>query len=79
MLELLQDWLLSHGISDSLGFYTARLIAVSVVIVLAVTANFIVKRYILAALNHIISKTRSNLDDNVLINYVLLSIETNLK
>ena len=66
MLELLQNWLLSHGINDSLTFYAARLIAVSVVLILALAANYVVKHYILAALNHIISKTKWKWDDSVL-------------
>ena len=66
MLELLQNWLLGQGINESLAFYTARTIAVIIVFILAITANFIARRYILSALTHIITKTKSTWDDAVL-------------
>ncbi|MGA9574257.1 MAG: mechanosensitive ion channel domain-containing protein [Lysobacterales bacterium] len=66
MLELLQNWLQGHGVNDALTFYIARAIAVVVVLALAATANFVAKRYILSALTHIISRTKSTWDDAVL-------------
>ncbi len=66
MLELLQNWLLGHGVSEELTFYVARAVAVIVVLFLAVVANFIARRYILSALTHIISKTKSKWDDAIL-------------
>ncbi len=66
MLELLQNWLLGHGINDGLTFYLARAVAVMVVLVLAAIANFVAKRYILSALSHIISRSKSKWDDAVL-------------
>jgi len=66
MLEILQNWLLGHGIGEGLTFYVARAVAVIVVLFLAVIANFIAKRYILSALTHIISRSKSKWDDAIL-------------
>jgi miniconductance mechanosensitive channel len=66
MLELLQNWLLGHGIGEELTFYVARAVAVIVVLFLAVVANFIARRFILSALTHIISKSKSKWDDAIL-------------
>ncbi len=66
MLELLQNWLLGHGVNDALTYYAASALAVIVVLVLAATANFVAKRYILSALTHIISRTQSKWDDAIL-------------
>jgi miniconductance mechanosensitive channel len=66
MLELLNTWLLDNGINESLAFYAARGMAVLVVLLLSISANFIAKRYILTALTHIISKSKSKWDDAVL-------------
>ena len=66
MLELLQNWLLGHGIGEELTFYVARAVAVIVVLFLAVIVNFIVKRYILSALTHIVSRSKSKWDDAIL-------------
>ena len=66
MLELLQNWLLGQGINESLTFYLARAVAVMVVLLLAAAANFVAKRYILSALTHIISRSKSKWDDAVL-------------
>jgi miniconductance mechanosensitive channel len=66
MLELLQNWLLGQGINESLTFYTARAVAVIVVLFLAAAANFIARRYILSALTHIISRSKTKWDDAVL-------------
>jgi len=71
MLELLQNWLLGHGISESLTFYLARAVAVMFVLFLAVAANFVAKRYILSALTHIISRSKSKWDDAVLRQHTL--------
>ncbi len=66
MLELLNTWLLDQGINESLSFYAARGMAIMVVLLLSISANFIAKRYILTALTHIISKSKSKWDDAVL-------------
>jgi len=66
MLELLQNWLLGHGVSDAQSVYLAHLLAAVAVLVLAALANFVAKRYVLSALTYIISKTESKWDDAVL-------------
>jgi miniconductance mechanosensitive channel len=66
MLELLQNWLLSIGITESLTVYLARAVAVMIVLLLAASANFVAKRYILAGLTHIISRSKSKWDDELL-------------
>jgi len=63
MLELIQNWLLNHGIGAGLAYYAARGVAVLSVLFFAIVANIIAKRYIVSSLNHIISKTRTKWDD----------------
>jgi miniconductance mechanosensitive channel len=65
MLELLQNWLLGHGINEGVTFYVARGVAVVVVILLSTLVNFVAKRYIVATLTYIISKSTSKWDDAV--------------
>lgn len=71
MLELLQNWLSGYGLNEGLTFYLSRAAAVIFVLFLAVLANFVAKRYILTALTHLISKTKSKWDDAVLRERVL--------
>ena len=66
MLELLQTWLLSHGIAEDFVFYIARGLSTVAVLILSIAANFIAKRYILSALTYVISKTKTKWDDAVL-------------
>ena len=66
MLELLQNWLLGHGINEDLAFYAARGIAIIVVLILSASANFVAKHYILSALAYVISRSKSKWDDAVL-------------
>jgi miniconductance mechanosensitive channel len=66
MLELLQNWLLDYGINESLTFYVARTVAVLLMLFLAATANFVARRFILSALTHIISRSKSKWDDAIL-------------
>ena len=63
MLELLQTWLLNHGIQETIAYYFARGTAVTVVLMLSVAVNFVAKHYILSALTHIISRSKSKWDD----------------
>ncbi len=65
MLEILQNWLLSHGFNEALAFYVARSVAVVAVLILSALANFVAKRYIVAALTYVISKSKSKWDDAV--------------
>jgi len=66
ILELLQDWLLGHGVSEGLTFYLARTIAVIGVLLLSAAANFVAKRYIVAGLTYVTSQTKALWDDSVL-------------
>ncbi len=66
MLELIQNWLLNHGVSEDLVFYISRVIAVVVVLILSVAINFIAKRYVLTALTYLISRSKTKWDDAVL-------------
>jgi len=66
MLEILQSWLLGHGINETLTYYFSRGTALTVVLMLSSAANFVAKRYILSALSHIISRSKSEWDDAVL-------------
>jgi len=66
MLELLNTWLSDQGINEGLALYFARGVAIAGVLILSIAANFVAKRYILSALTHIISKSKSKWDDAVL-------------
>jgi len=65
MLELLQNWLAGHGVNEGLAFYLAHGAAVLGMLGLSALANFVAKRYIVAALTHVISKSKSKWDDAV--------------
>jgi len=66
MLEWLQNWLSGHGVNESLSLYVSYALAVLAVLILAAAANFIAKRYILSALNHLIARSKSKWDDAML-------------
>jgi len=66
ILELLQDWLLGHGVSEGLTFYIARTLAVVAVLLLSAAANFVAKHYIVAGLTYAVSRTKARWDDSVL-------------
>jgi miniconductance mechanosensitive channel len=66
MLELINSWLLDQGLNQSLAYYLSRGIAVTGVLLLSIGANFVAKRYILAALAHLVSKSSAKWDDLVL-------------
>lgn len=65
MLELLQNWLAGHGLNEGLAFYLAHGAAVLGMLGLSALANFVAKRYIVATLTHVISKSKSKWDDAV--------------
>ena len=50
----------------SLAFFSARGIAVAVVLILSAAANLVAKRYILAAISYAITRSKSTWDDAVL-------------
>ena len=66
MLDLIQTWLLNHGINEGFTFYIARAIATFVVLLLSFAAKFVAKHYVLTFLNHIISKSKTQWDDVIL-------------
>jgi miniconductance mechanosensitive channel len=66
MLDLLQTWLLDLGANEVLSYYLARGASMAAVLILSAAADFVAKRYILAALAHIISKSKSTWDDAAL-------------
>jgi miniconductance mechanosensitive channel len=70
-LELLQNWLVGLGISESLAFYLARGAAFVGVLILSVIANVVAKRYILSALTFVISRSKTEWDDAILRRRVL--------
>ena len=71
MLELLQNWLLNHGINEALTFYVATGIAFTVVLILSAIANFVAKRYIVTGISYAIRKTTTKWDDALLQQSVL--------
>lgn len=66
MLELLQTWFLDQGFNGSLANYSARGVAIAAVLILAVIADFVARRYILSALTHLISRSETQWDDAIL-------------
>ncbi len=66
MMETLQDWLLSLGISEDLTPYIVSGSAVIAVLLLSAVANFIAKRYIVSTLAFVASRSESKWDDAVL-------------
>ncbi len=66
MLELLQNWLLNHGLSEGLAFYTARTIAAVAVLLLSAVADFVARRYIVSALSYVIARSKAQWDDAIL-------------
>ena len=71
MLKLLQNWLLSLGIQDELSAYVTTGIAVVTVLILSLTANFVAKRYLVAAITYGINRTNTMLGDILLKQRVL--------
>lgn len=66
MLDFFQNWLHGHGIDQNQTYYLAHLLAGIAMLVLAVVANFVAKRYVLAGLTYLIEKTKSQWDDAIL-------------
>lgn len=66
MLEWMQNWLTAHGVNTDVSLYLSYTVAVLAVLMLAVIANFIAKRYILSAISHLIARSKSKWDDAIL-------------
>ncbi len=74
MLELLQSGLMNQGLTESLSFYGARTITLTGTLALAIIAGFIAKRYIVVAINYLlslISKSRAKWHEALLRQKVL--------
>lgn len=71
MLELLQNWLLGHGLGESLSYYFARGITIVAILGLSAIAGFVAKHYIVSALNFVISRSSTQWDDAILRQRVL--------
>jgi len=65
MLAILEGWLLSHGLSEEVTFYAARLIGAVIVLMLSALADYIAKRYVVATLKFLVSKSKTRWDDIV--------------
>jgi len=65
MLEILQNWLIANGLAEDPAFYLARVLAVVAVLILGTTANLIAKRYVIAAVTYVISRSKTQWDDAV--------------
>jgi len=66
MLEWLQNWLSAHGVNESLSLYVSYTAAVIGMLLLAIAANFVAKRYILSAISHVVARSKSKWDDAIL-------------
>lgn len=66
MVGFIHDWLANHGVNPLVAGTLVRIIAITLVIVLSVIANYVAKRLILRGLSNIISRTRTKWDDILL-------------
>ncbi len=66
MLDLLQNWLLGHGIGENLAFYFSRVGVFVGVLILSIIINRIAKHFVLTALAFVVSRTKTKWDDAVL-------------
>ena len=66
MLEILQNWFLNQGLSETLTFYVVRGVAFTAILCLSVIAAFISKRYIASTLTYFISKSKTSWNEAVL-------------
>lgn len=62
-LEQLEAWLLSLGLSETSAHHSKVLISILGIVVLAVVANFIAKKIIVAILTMIVKRTKNTWDD----------------
>ena len=66
MLELLQNWLVNHGLSASSASYISASIAFSVVLIISLIINTIVKRYLITTIAYAIKKSKTDWDNILL-------------
>lgn len=62
-LEQLEAWLLSLGLSETSAHHSKVLISILGIVILAVVANFIAKKIIVAILTVIVKRTKNTWDD----------------
>jgi miniconductance mechanosensitive channel len=63
VLEFINNWLVSQGLSGATAMFLARSIAVVLVIILSILANYVVKRFILSGLVYSAGRTATKWDD----------------
>ncbi len=66
MLDSVHNWLVNQSLNPLAAGTLARIIAITLVIVLSVIANYVAKRLILRGLSNIISRTKTKWDDILL-------------
>ena len=71
MLDLLQTWLVNHGVGQNYVFYVSRGIATAGMLIVSFGANIFAKKYILRGLTYLVSKTKTTWDDALLRQNVL--------
>ncbi|MCF6225470.1 MAG: mechanosensitive ion channel family protein [Xanthomonadales bacterium] len=71
MREYLQNWLLGQGLSNETTLYITAAVALFVVLILSVIANFVAKRYIVTGITYAIKKSSTTWDDVLLKQRVL--------
>lgn len=63
MVEILKNWFIEIGVSESLAEYLGTFGVAVAIIILAILANYIAKKILLAAVSYIVRKSRTRWDD----------------
>ena len=71
MIEIAQDWLANQGMNTAASVILVRSAFAVLIIVVAVIANYVAKRFILSGLTYLISRTKKEWDDTFLTHNVL--------
>lgn len=66
MIEQLQEWVVTQGLSETTAEYVSYIIAAIAVLMLSWLANFIAKRILLSVISFIIKQTKTKWDDVLL-------------
>ena len=62
-MEQLVNWLVRQGLGLGVAIFTARVIAVALMIAAAVVANLIARRFLLRGIKHLVERTKTVWDD----------------
>lgn len=74
MLSFLQDWLTNIGLTETIGLWVARAIAVFGILILSFISNLIARHFFLRGMRFLIRRSKTAWDDAVLDRQVLTRI-----